>query len=104
MSRAAEKNLESIKGIGFENWLQEQKKRRLLLENLLDNYNEGRSMSFYCLAALLMPSVLINGAVNELKERLAAGQIYGSDVKAQAKVLRAIIQSRAQDTGIELKS
>ena len=103
LSRAAEKNLESIKGIGFENWLQEQKKCRLLLENLLDTYNEGRSMSFYCRAALLMPPVLIDEAVNELKKKIAAGQIDSSDVKAQAKSLKAIIQSWAQTAGIELK-
>ena len=87
----------------MDDWLQEQRKRQLILENLLDNYNEGRSMSFYCRAALLMPPVLINGAVNELKEKIAAGQIDGSDVKAQAKALRAIIQNLAQDAAIELK-
>ena len=84
-------------------WLKEQRRRRLLLENLLANYNEGRSMSFYCLATLLMPPKLIDEAISELKEKLVSNQIDGSDIKAKAKALRGIIQSLAQESGLELK-
>ena len=87
----------------MKDWLEEQRRRRLLLEHLLDNYNEGRSMSFYCLAATLMPPELIDRAVNELKEKLAINQVDSSDIKAKAKVLRGIIQGLAQESGIELK-
>jgi len=102
-SQTAEESLNSIKEIGMRDWLKEQRRRRLLLENLLTNYNEGRSMSFYCLAAMLMPPELINKAINELKEKLAVNQIDSSDVKAKAKALRGIIQGLAQGAGIELK-
>jgi hypothetical protein len=74
-----------------------------LLENLLTNYNEGRSKSFYCLAASLMPLELIDKAVSELKEKLVSKQIDSSDIKAEAKALREIIQGLAQEAGIELK-
>ena len=84
-------------------WLKEQRRRRLLLEHLLEDYNEGRSMSFYCLATLLMPPELIDEAISELKEKLASNQIDGSDIKAKAKALRGIIQSLAQESGLELK-
>ena len=84
-------------------WLKEQRRRRLLLENLLANYNEGRSMSFYCLAAALMPPELINETTNELKEKLATNQLESTDMKAKAKALRGIIQSLAQESGLELK-
>ena len=84
-------------------WLKEQRRRRLLLENLLANYNEGRSMSFYCLATLLMPPKLIDEAISELKEKLVSNQIDGSDIKAKAKALRGILQSLAQQSGLELK-
>ena len=87
----------------MEDWLGEQRKRRLLLEDLLDNYNEGRSMSFYCLATILMPPELINEAVNNLKEDLATNQVNSSDMKAKAKTLREIIQDLAQEHGIELR-
>ena len=87
----------------MRDWLEEQRRRRLLLENLLTNYNEGRSMSFYCLAAMLMPPELIDKAINELKEKLTSNQIDNSDTKAQAKTLKGIIQGLAQGAGIELK-
>ena len=87
----------------MEDWLEKQRKRRLLLEDLLDNYNEGRSMSFYCLATILMPPELINEAVNNLKEDLTTNQVNSSDMKATAKALREIIQGLAQEHGIELR-
>jgi len=62
-------NLYRIKEAGLEIWLEEQKEKRLLLENLLANYNDGRSKNFYCLAIALMPPELINEAVNKLKKR-----------------------------------
>ena len=87
----------------MKDWLEEQRKRRLLLEDLLNNYNEGRSMSFYCLAAALMPPDLIEKAISELKEKLATNQVNSSDIKAKAKALRGIIQGLAEKSGIELK-
>ena len=87
----------------MKDWLEKQRRRRLLLENLLDNYNEGRSMSFYCLATILMPPELIEKAINELKEELAINQIDNSDIKAKATTLRGIIQGLAQESNIELK-
>ena len=74
-----------------------------MLENLLNNYNDGRSKSFYCLAAALIPPELIDEAINELKGSLAGNQIDSWDVKAKAKALKAIIQGLAQEHGIELK-
>lgn len=103
MSKTAEESLESIKKTGMKDWLEEQRNRRLLLENLLANYNEGRSMSFYCLAAMLMPPKLIEKAISELKEKLATNQLDSSDIKAKAKAARETIQGLAQKSGIELK-
>jgi len=87
----------------MEDWLGEQRKRRLLVEDLLDNYNEGRSMSFYCLATMLMPPELINEAVDKLKKKVASNQLDRADMKARAKTLREIIQGLAQQRGIELR-
>jgi len=60
-------------------------------------------MSFYCLAAALMPPELIDKVVSELKEKLAISQSDNSDIKAKAKALRGIIEDLAQEHGIELK-
>jgi hypothetical protein len=87
----------------MKDWLKEQRRRRLVLEDLLNNYNEGRSMSFYCLATMLMPPELVSEAVTKLKESLVSNRIDSSDMKAKAKALREIIQALAQDHGIELR-
>jgi hypothetical protein len=87
----------------MEDWLEKQRKRRLLVEHLLQNYNEGRSMSFYCLATMLMPLELINGALDKLNKGLASNQLNRADMKTKAKTLRGIIQGVAQQHGIELR-
>ena len=99
-SRTAQKNLERIREAGLEMWLKEQRERRLLVENLLDNYNDGRSMSFYCAASMLMPPELINKAVDEM---LATYRGDDLDIKAKAKALRAIIDDLASKSNINLK-
>ena len=104
LSRTAEKSLANIEESGMEDWLKEQKRRQLLLESLLINYNEGRSMSLYCLAATLMSPELIEKAMGELKERIVDGQINSLNVKAKAKALKEIIQDLAQEHDIETEA
>ena len=102
-TRTAQASLDNINEIGMKDWLKEQRRRRVVLEDLLNNYNEGRTMSFYCLATMLMPPELVGEAVTKLKESLVSNQIESSDKKAKAKALREIIQALAQDHGIELR-
>ena len=102
-TRVAQDSLNSIKKAGIEGWLKEQRQRRLTVEELLDNYNDGRSMSFYCLACTLMPINLINQAINEMKQRLSDDEIDNSEIKAKSKALRAIIHDLASESGIDLK-
>ena len=73
------------------------------MEELLETYNDGRSMNFYCSACIVMPISLINQAIDEMKQRLSDNHIDNSDVKAKAKALRAIIQELASKSGIDLK-
>ena len=93
-------NLERIEEVGLEAWLGEQRERRLVLENLLDNYNDGRSMSFYCVATALMPLELIDKAVDEM---LASSRSDDLDLKAKAKALRSVIEDSASKSSIDLK-
>lgn len=103
ISQLALDSLNTIKKNGIEPWLSEQKERRLAVEKLLENYSDGRSMTFYCLACTLMPINLINQAIAEIKQRLSNNQIDDSDIKTKAKVLRAIIHDLASESGIDLK-
>jgi len=99
VSKVAQQDMERIGRSGLETWLDEQRERRLLLEELLANYNDGRSMRFCCLACTLMPIALIREALAEAK----AMPLNGSDLKAKAKGLRSIAHRLASKSGIELK-
>lgn len=96
-------NLHQIKEAGLRKWLKEQKERQALLEALLENYNEGRSMSLYCKACARMPIDVINKAKEEAKERLVIEKVDKSDVKAKAKMLKAVIKELVLKTHINLK-
>jgi hypothetical protein len=95
-------NLRQIKEGGLQNWLEEQKERQRLVEELLHNYNEGRSMSFYCKACARMSVELIASVLRESKDRLASERIDESDVKSKAKAMKAAIQDLASKGGIDL--
>ncbi len=95
-------NLRQIKEVGVESWLTEQKERQLLLEELLQNYNEGRSMNFYCKVCARMSIDLINKAIEEAKAILASEKINKSDVKSKARILKAIIKDLAFKVKINL--
>jgi len=96
-------NIERINKVGLKMWLQEQSKRRQALENLLANYNEGRSCSFFCVATALMPVDSITKAVNEAKKTLVNNNIDESDKKAKAKILKSVIRDLALRANIDLK-
>jgi hypothetical protein len=96
-------NLNRIREAGLGTYLEEQRERRLLVEHLLANYNEGRSMSFYCVACTLMPPDLIRQAIGERERLLASDQVDASDLKAKAKAMRSSIQGLASQADIDLK-
>ncbi len=95
-------NLRQIKEIGLENWSKEQEERQRLVEDLLENYNEGRSMSYYCTVCARMPIELINKGIEESRKILAGEQADESDVKSKAKILKAIFKDLALKTSINL--
>jgi len=75
----------------------------LILENLLTNYNEGRSKSFYCTATALMPVSLIGKAISEATEIMTNNRINESDIKSKARILKSIVQDLASKSDIDLK-
>ena len=88
-------NLHQIKEVGLERWLEEQRERQALLEAILKNYNEERSMSFYCRTCARMSVELINKAVKEANKKLASEKTDKSDIKSKAKILKTVIKDFA---------
>ena len=95
-------NLRQIKEDGLENWLEEQKERQALVEELLQNYNEGRSMSFYCKSCTRMPINMINEAMKEAKNRIVSEKIDNSDLKSKAKILKSTIKDITVKSNINM--
>ncbi len=98
----AAENLRQIKNAGMENWLKEQKERQALLEALLQDYNEGRSMNLYCKVCARMPIDLINKALEQTKGKLAEAKLDNSDMKSRAKVFKLVIKDLALEFSINL--
>jgi hypothetical protein len=98
----ATENLHQINEVGVESWLRQQEERQALLEELLQNYNEGRSMNLYCKACARMSIGLIYQALEKAKENLVAEKVAASDVKSRASVLKAVIKNVASEANIDL--
>jgi len=86
----------------LENWLKNQKERKQLVEELLQNYNEGRSMSFYCKVCSRMPVDLVKNAINESNVKCFSQRMEKTDVKSKSKILKEIIENLSEKTNINL--
>jgi hypothetical protein len=95
-------NLDQTKKVGLEKWLEEQKERQALLERLLKNYNEGRSMSFYCKTCARMSVGLINKAVKEANKKFVTEKVDKSDIKSKAKILKTVFKDLALKADVNL--
>jgi hypothetical protein len=98
----AAENLRQIKRIGLEDWLKGQRERQRLVEQLLENYNEGRSMSYYCKACARMPVESVKSAIRESKKRIRVQGVAESDVRSRAKIMKAAIGDLAATADISL--
>jgi hypothetical protein len=96
-------NLRIIKEKGIEQFLTQQQKRIELLESMLENFNEGRSKSFYCIATALLPIKDIEEVLGSSIKRMKDENIDSKDLKAKSKILKENLTKLAEDKSIELK-
>jgi hypothetical protein len=91
-------NLESIKIIGIDHFIVQQRVRIGALEDFLKRFDDGRSKSFYSLACALLPIDILVDCRNYIDQMDEA-----ADVKEKCKILKAYIQKKADELNIELK-
>ncbi|MFX4263637.1 DUF3795 domain-containing protein [Pelotomaculum propionicicum] len=93
-----EEDINCIQENGFEEYKKLQNIREEILRDMLSNFNEGRSKSYYCIAVTVMK-------VEELKQALirAKENSYGFDIKSKSKVLHAILDETAKQEGYYLR-
>jgi hypothetical protein len=75
-----------------------QKKREKLLKMILDDFNEGRSKSYYCIAATVLD-------IDELTEAITRAKKESKelDIKGKSKVLHSIFDGIAEEKGYHLR-
>ncbi len=91
-------NLDYIKSKGIEQFIENQRFRIETLNNLLLNYDEGRSKGFYCISCALLPLHKLN-EINEFAQNMS----QDLDLKEESKSLKVFITSIADSLDIDLK-
>jgi hypothetical protein len=93
-----EADIEYIKNNGVQAFNEQQKIRETLLLRLLGDYNEGRSKSYYCIAATVMD-------IDDLENALSEADIKSKslDIKDKAKVMHSLLDAIALEKGYHLK-
>ena len=95
-------NLNFIKKHGLKKFVQQQNKRIKLLEKMLNNFNDGRSRSFFCRVAALLDLKNLEKSLDIAARKIKADKIKKTDVKSKAQILKEIISDIASKQGIEL--
>ena len=85
-------NLNFIKINGIKKFAAQQKKRIKLLETMIENFDDGRSKSFFCKAAALLDPASLKSSIEKATHKIKAGEIKAKDIRNKAKVLKAIIK------------
>jgi len=96
-------NLSFIRKHGIEKFIEQQRNRIKLLETMLKNFNDGRSKSFYCIAATLLPITDLKTSLNKTEQKIKADKIRSDDIKTRSKILKGFLNNSAAREGIELK-
>ncbi len=92
------KDIEKVKKIGLDAYKSELSEKMELLKYLLENYNDGRRKSLYCIAVNLLSLEDLRTVMNEI----TAGT-KSEDIKEKASHAANMFQTMAQKRNIVLK-
>jgi hypothetical protein len=96
-------NLDSIRRGGLEGFIEQQRKRITLLNTMLENFDDGRSKSFYCIATALLPIADLEESLRHAQQQIKQDKAKSGDIKTRAGILRGSLDDCAAKTGVELK-
>ena len=95
-------NLEYIRERGIEDFIEQQGRRIAALETMLTNFYDGRSKSYYCIAATVLSMSDLEISIDKAEKEVEISNTP-DDTKTRAKILRGILNCYAEKAGIELK-
>ncbi len=93
-----EKDITFIQQQGIAAFDRDQKKREELLTEMLQEFNEGRSKSYYCIAASLLTIEELQQATHTARKKTT-----GLNLKEKARVLHGILDDTARTKHYHLK-
>lgn len=84
-------NLYFIKRHGIKKFIEQQRKRIKLLETMIGKFDEGRSRSFFCKAAIFHDPRVLEISISKATKVIKSTKIKQIDKKSKAKILKSII-------------
>jgi len=99
--KKAKVNHDFIQAHGLKNFITQQKKRIILLEEMLRNFDDGKSKSFYCIAATLLPISDLITSLEKTKQKIKGNKF--DDRKTKSKILKELLNESASRNKLELK-
>ena len=93
-------NLNFIQEYGVKKFIEQQEKRIRVLETMIENYNDGRSKSFFCKAAALLDLTSLENSLRDATRK--TNNIESNNIKTKAKILKSILNEVALKEGVEL--
>jgi len=92
-------NFAFIQKHGIEKIARLENEKQTFLRHLIDNYDEGRSKSFYCTSCQLPPLDKLREALEDAETKITDD----TDIKEKAEIVRAAISGIAGSLQIDLK-
>jgi len=83
----------------LENYLKNLKEKQEILLHLIENYNDGRSKGFYCIAIDILPLTALNDIMENIENN---ERLKNTNTKEKALVVTALIKEKANDLNLEL--
>jgi hypothetical protein len=93
-----EDNILFIQKSSVDEFEKEQRTRERLLKEMLQEFNEGRSKSFYCIASTVLDIDELENALGEAKN-----QSEGLETKEKTKILHQLLNKIAERRSCSLK-
>ena len=85
-------NLNFIKEHGIKKFIEQQQKRIELLEIMINNFNDGRSRSYFCKVAALLDLDELENSLDEANLKIKVDNI--ENMKIKAKNLKNILNKK----------
>lgn len=90
--------MEKFKELGIELYSAEQRRKKVLLNHLLNIYNDGRRKTLFCLAVNLLETEDLENTISELDETTSSLTLKEKSARAAS-----LLQDAARRKNIVLK-